>query len=123
MGKQWRLPVFWAPVLRYFAAPVLSIIFCFAYPNFYAVRGDPLAIFGFSVAHLIIAVVLVGFIIPRTLNIFVPPERRDEGNRQYAPRTVLGKDDPNIVGGVAPGAEEEAGLSPVDSTEKKDDKK
>ncbi|RAR04190.1 creatine transporter [Stemphylium lycopersici] len=123
VGKQWRLPVFWAPILRYFAAPVLSIIFCFAYPSFYATRGDPLAIFGFAVAHLIIAVVLVGFIIPRSMNIFVPPERRDEGNRQYAPRTVLGKDDTNIVGGVAPGAEEEAGLSSVESTEKKDDKK
>jgi solute carrier family 6 GABA transporter-like protein 1 len=53
------------------------------------------------------------------MNVFVPPERRDEGNRQYAPQEILGKDDTNIVGGVAPGQEEEAGLSPVGSNEKK----
>lgn len=74
-------------------------------------RGDPLQIFGFMVAHMIVLVVLVCFIIPKSLNIFVPPERRDEGNRQYAPRTVLGKDDANIVGGVTPGHEYEAGVS------------
>jgi len=125
VGKQWRLPVFWAPILRYFAAPVLSIIFCFAYPTFYAIRGDPLQIFGFMVAHLIVLVVLVGFIIPKSLNIFVPPERREEGNRQYAPQTVLGKDDTNIVGGVAPGQEYEAGLSvpPAYDSDKMEDKK
>ncbi|EOA88680.1 hypothetical protein ACJQWK_01735 [Exserohilum turcicum] len=122
VGKQWRLPVFWAPTLRYFAAPVLSIIFAFAYPSFYAVRGDPLQIFGFAVAHLIVLVAIVGFIVPKSMNIFIPPERREEGNRQYAPQTLLGKDDTNIVGGVRPSQGEEAGLSPVDSTEKTEEK-
>lgn len=75
------------------------------------------------VAHLIVLVVLVGFIIPKSLNVFVPPERRDEGNRQYAPMNVLGKDDTNIVGGVAPGQEYEAGLPPAYDTDKAADKK
>jgi solute carrier family 6 (neurotransmitter transporter, GABA) member 1 len=123
VGKQWRLPVFWSPLLRYFTAPVLSIIYAFAYPTFYATRGDPLDIFGFIVAHLIILVVLVGLIIPKSLNFLVPPKRRDEGTRQYAPRTVLGKDDTNIVGGVQAGQEEEAGLSPFDSSDKTAEKK
>ncbi|KAF1833896.1 SNF-domain-containing protein [Decorospora gaudefroyi] len=117
VGKQWRIPVYWAPTLRYFAAPVLSIIFCFAYPKFYPERGDPLTIFGFAVGHLIVFFVLVGFIIPKSMNVFVPPERRDEGNRQYAPQTILGKDDTNITSGVMPGQEEEAGLSPAASTD------
>jgi solute carrier family 6 GABA transporter-like protein 1 len=55
----------------------------------------------------------VGFIIPRSLNIFVPPERRDEGNRQYALMTVLGKDDTNIIGGVVPRQGNETGLLPA----------
>jgi solute carrier family 6 GABA transporter-like protein 1 len=123
IGNQWRLPTYWAPILRYFAAPVLSIIFCFSYPTFYATRGDPLDIFGFFVGHLIIAVAIFGFIWPKSQNIWVPPERREEGNRKYAPQTVLGLDDPNIMSGVAPVAEEEAGLSPVRSNEKDTGKK
>ena len=91
--------------------------------HFHATRGDPLQIFAFMVAHLIVLVVLVGFIIPKSLNVFVPPERRDEGNRQYAPMTVLGKDDTNVVGGVAPGQEYEAGLPPAYDTDKAADKK
>jgi solute carrier family 6 GABA transporter-like protein 1 len=37
--------------------------------------------------------------------------------------TVLGKDDTNIVGGVAPGQEYEAGLPPSYDTDKVADKK
>jgi len=117
VGSQWRIPVFWAPLLRYFAAPVLSIVFSFAYPNFYKVRGDPLQIFGFFVGHLIIAVAIVCFIVPRSLNIFIPSERRNEGIRKYAPQTVLGLDDPNLTSGVIPG-DSEAGLSPANNNEK-----
>jgi solute carrier family 6 GABA transporter-like protein 1 len=118
MGKQWRIPMYWAPTLRYFAAPVLSIILCFSYPVFYDTRGDPLDIFGFFVAHLIVAVAVIGFIWPKSQNVWVPPERREEGNRKYAPQTILGMDDPNVMSGVTPAAEEEAGLSPVESNEK-----
>lgn len=110
MEKQWRLPVYWAPLLRYFAAPVLSIIFSFAYPNFYVVRGDPLEIFGFFVSHLVLFIILLTFIYPRTMDVFVPKERRPEGVRHYAPQVVVGLDDPNLVSGVGTGDVEEGGM-------------
>jgi len=107
IGKQWRLPMIWAPTLRYFAAPVLSIIFAFAYPNFYEVRGDPLQIFGFFTAHLVVFIILLTFVWPRAMDIFVPAERRPEGIRKYAPQILIGVDDPNLVRGV--GAQDEEG--------------
>merc|ERR1711939_912327 len=64
------------PTLRYFAAPVLSII-------------------------------LLTFVWPRAMDIFVPAERRPEGTRKYAPQILIGVDDPNLVRGV--GAQDEEG--------------
>ena len=95
---------------------MLSIVFGYAYPNFYLVRGDPLQIFGFAVGHMVIAVALVAFVIPRSMNLFVPTERRPEGIRGYAPQTVLGLDDTNIMAGVEI-KDTEMGPSPVDSNE------
>lgn len=116
--SNWRLPIFWAPVLRYFSAPVLIIILSFGYPTFIAVRNDPLHIFGFFCAHLVFITVIIVYIVPRSMDILVPPKRREEGVRAYAPQVLCGLDDIRVSEGV------EAGLSGRDSdsdAEKKDD--
>lgn len=52
---------------------------------------DPLHIFAFSVAHVVMSVVAVGFVLPRALDVFVPLEKRHDGSSTYAPQiTVLG---------------------------------
>lgn len=114
----WQLPIFWAPVLRYFSAPVLIIILSFGYPTFIAVRNDPLHIFGFFCAHLVLVTVIIVYIVPRSMDILVPPKGREEGVRAYAPQVLCGLDDIRVSEGV------EAGLSGRDSdsdAEKKDD--
>lgn len=88
IGKNWSIPVFWAPVLKYISAPILSIIFSFAYPAFYPKRIDPTQIFAFSLSHIVMVVIVIGIVIPRSLDIFVPPEKRYLGKPMYAPQVV-----------------------------------
>lgn len=76
-------------ILHYFAAPVLAIVFSFGYPVFIGVRNDPLHIFAFFCAHLVPAIVIGTFIVPRMLNPLVPVKRREEGKRAYAPQASL----------------------------------
>lgn len=90
-GKNWKLPVFWAAVLKYISAPILSIVFSFAYPSFSKVKNDPLHIFGFSVAHLVMVIIAAGFVVPRWFDIFIPATRRGEGNIPYAPNVTIGQ--------------------------------
>ncbi|KAL5342749.1 hypothetical protein BJX70DRAFT_385945 [Aspergillus crustosus] len=79
--KNLKIPVVWPVVLRYVCAPVLAIIFSFAYPEFHTLRYDPLMIVGFIVAHLVLLVILLGFVMPRYYNVFIPAERVDEGDK------------------------------------------
>jgi len=90
VGKNWSIPLVWGPVLRYISAPILAIIASFSYPDFYA-RGrmDPLHIFGFTVAHIGFFLVVVGLVLPRALDIFVRPERRDTFKVAYAPQEPM----------------------------------
>ncbi|KAF2725578.1 SNF-domain-containing protein [Polychaeton citri CBS 116435] len=113
-AKQWRLPVFWAPILRYIAAPTLSIIFTFAYPTFYPERNDPLEIFGFTVAHTVLTVTVLAFIVPRFLDIFVPKNRMDEGQKTYAPQVTMGQGQMRVCEGL------EAGDSSSDMAKEKE---
>lgn len=77
-GKNWRIPTFWPVLLRYISGPVLSIIFSFAYPEFYTLRYDPMMIAGFILAHLGLLLILLGFVMPRYYDIFIPLDRRNE---------------------------------------------
>lgn len=77
-GKNWKIPVFWPVLLRYISGPVLSIIFSFAYPEFYTLRYDPMMIAGFILAHLGLLLILLGFVMPRYYDVFIPLDRRDE---------------------------------------------
>lgn len=89
-GKNWNIPVFWAPLLRYITAPILTIVLSFAYPDFYQQRYDPLHIIGFTIAHFSLLMVGLGFIAPRWFDVFVPVQRRGEGDIATVPNLESG---------------------------------
>ena len=62
----------------------------FAYPKFYAVgRMDPLHICGFTFAHVTVLLVFIGLAIPRALDVFVIPEKRNDYKSAYAPQVLM----------------------------------
>lgn len=87
VGKNWKIPHFWPFLIRYVSAPILAIIYSFAYPGFYLLRDDPLHIFGFSLAHLVLIVIGLGLVLPRWFDVFIPPHRRGDGKRMTAVHT------------------------------------
>ncbi|KAI0506737.1 sodium-dependent noradrenaline transporter [Xylaria bambusicola] len=98
VGKNWTIPSFLPVLLRYVSGPTLAIILSFAYPEFYKLRYDPLMITGFTLTHILLAATLLGFIIPRYYDIFIPPSRLGEGTEV----TVVGQsklDVPEIEAG------------------------
>ncbi|KFA72432.1 hypothetical protein S40288_08034 [Stachybotrys chartarum IBT 40288] len=78
-GKNWEIPTAWSFILRYIAAPALSIVYSFSYPNFYQLRNDPLHVLGFGVGHVGLIIVAAGFIVPKWFDVFIPTGRRGEG--------------------------------------------
>lgn len=82
--------VFWGFLLRYISAPILAIVFSFGYPEFYTLRNDPPYIFGFILAHIVILSVLLGFTLPRYLDVFIPPGREMDGVKNYGPNVTEG---------------------------------
>ncbi|CAO2656874.1 Nn.00g056770.m01.CDS01 [Neocucurbitaria sp. VM-36] len=78
-GKNWKIPPFLPFLLRYLSGPVLAIIFSFAFPEFHTLRYDPMMIAGFILSILTIIVILLGFVMPRYYDAFIPIERRSEG--------------------------------------------
>jgi len=77
-GKNWKIPSFMPVLLRYVSGPVLAIIFSFAFPEFHSLRYDPMMITGFILSILGMVGVLLGFVMPRYYDAFIPIERRDE---------------------------------------------
>jgi solute carrier family 6 GABA transporter-like protein 1 len=89
-GKNWNIPVFWGPVLRYGSAPILAMVASFAYPKFYQKgRMDPLHICGFTFAHVTVLLVFIGLILPRALDVFVLPEKRMDCKAASAPQELM----------------------------------
>lgn len=88
-GKNWNIPVFWGPLLRFISSPTLAIVFSFGYPEFYTLRNDPVYIFGFILAHIVIAAILIAFLVPRWAKVIVPVERRHEGQKPVSVGNVL----------------------------------
>ncbi|KAF2259770.1 creatine transporter [Lojkania enalia] len=109
-----RIPVFWAPILRYFSAPVLAIVLSFGYPKFIAVRNDPLHIFAFTAVHIILFFVIFVYFVPRSLDIIVPAKRRDEGVRAYAPQVLCGLDDIRVSEGLEASTSSDGHISSVE---------
>lgn len=90
-GRNWKIPVFWPVLLRYISAPILAIIFGFAYPAFYQLRYDPLHIVGFTLAHFALVIITLGFILPRWYNVFIPLHRREDGNQPTVANVTKGE--------------------------------
>ncbi|EDU50765.1 sodium-dependent noradrenaline transporter [Pyrenophora tritici-repentis Pt-1C-BFP] len=78
-GKNWKIPAFMPFLLRYLSGPVLAIILSFAFPEFHTLRYDPMMIAGFILSILTIIVILLGLIMPRYYDAFIPVHRRFEG--------------------------------------------
>lgn len=98
-GKNWNIPVFWGPLVKYVSGPVLAIVYSFSYPNFINSTGplvgqrNPLHILGFGVGHVVLLLFLLGFMVPRWFNVFIPPDRRNDGHIPYAPMVTQNPDD------------------------------
>lgn len=90
-GRNWKIPVFWSVLLRYVSAPILAIIFGFAYPAFYQLRYDPLHIIGFTVAHFALIIVTLGLIVPRWYNFLIPHHRHEDGNQPTVANVTAGE--------------------------------
>ncbi|CAI6338679.1 unnamed protein product [Periconia digitata] len=84
-GKNWKIPIFWGPLLRYISVPILTIILGFSYPTFHSKRMDPLQIIGFFIANLTMVFVAVGLIFPRFFHPWIPVEKRGEGHIPFSP--------------------------------------
>ena len=50
---------------------------------------NPVHIFGFAVAHCTLLIIGLGFLVPRWFNIIVPPDRREDGNKVFAPNITV----------------------------------
>lgn len=50
---------------------------------------DPLHICGFAFAHVTVFLVFVGLVIPRALDVFVIPEKRNDYKAAYAPQVLM----------------------------------
>ncbi|KAG4435367.1 hypothetical protein IFR05_009153 [Cadophora sp. M221] len=114
-GKNWKIPMVWAPTLRYIGAPILAIVYGFSYPGLYAVRNDPMHIFGFAVGHLALVIIALGLIVPSWFDLFIPVERRSEGKIPYAPGVIGGSID--IDSAVSDRMEAATSTSSSDSAE------
>ncbi|KAF5005903.1 hypothetical protein FDECE_7661 [Fusarium decemcellulare] len=88
-GDNWSIPVFWGVVLRYVSAPILSIVVSFAYPAFHEKSSDPLHVFAFVVAHAVMLLIALGFVLPRWFDVFIPPEKKHLEKTYYAPQITM----------------------------------
>lgn len=91
-GKNWNIPVLWAPMLRWLTAPVLIVILSFSYEAFDgSMRSNALHVFGFVFAHVVAALLVGGLVVPRLFDVFVSESKKGEHKLQYAvePREVL----------------------------------
>lgn len=67
-------------LLRYVSSPVLAMVFSFAFPEFHTLRYDPMMIAGFIISIFTLIAMLVGFVMPRYYDAFIPIHRRGEGD-------------------------------------------
>jgi len=83
-GNNWKLPVFWAPLLRWLAAPILFTILSLGYSNFDKKHtNDPLQVFCFILAHLFVLLLVIGVIIPNSLTVWVRDSDKSAHEDQY----------------------------------------
>ena len=62
----------------------------FAYPNFRNNHMyDPIMIYGFSINHLVVPIVVLGLVIPSWFNCIIPSEKVPFGDKPVAPIGTL----------------------------------
>ena len=86
-GGNWKLPIVWAPLLRWVAAPVLISVFSLSYREFGSeakIYRNPLHIFAFTVAQVGIVITVIGLGFSNLFNFLVPGDQRDADQKQYA---------------------------------------
>lgn len=93
-GRNWKIPAFLPFLWRYISCPVLAIVFSFAFPEFHTLRYDPMMIAGFIIAIFTLIAMIVGFVMPRYYDAFIPLERRGEGTEP----TVAGETKGELAG-------------------------
>lgn len=85
-GKNWRLPMFWAPIMRWITAPVLMVILGIGYNDYrtgLVFQRDPLHLFAFILSHLGVGFIIVGFFKPETFAWLSPRSEIESDQRQY----------------------------------------
>lgn len=83
----WKIPVVWAPLLRWVSAPVLVSILSLSYREFGSKREiyrDPLQIFCFTVAHIGVLISIVGFVYNELFAFLIPHDELERDLKQYA---------------------------------------
>lgn len=58
--------------------------------------NDPLHIFGFCIGHLVVLLVVVGLVLPRWFDVFLPQARVPQGDLAYAPAVLAEQEDAQI---------------------------
>eukprot|EP00171_Calliarthron_tuberculosum_P018482 IDg18482t1 len=100
-GDNWKLPFFWAPLLRWVSAPVLISILAISYKGWREKDRflDPLHCFAFTVAHVGIVLVVLGFLWPPSLAFLIPNRECEADQRQYStsPGETLLVEDEEVV--------------------------
>ncbi|RVX73485.1 hypothetical protein B0A52_03127 [Exophiala mesophila] len=117
-GRNWKIPLFWPLLLRYVSGPVLAIIFSFAFPEFHTLRYDPLMITGFIVSMICLVLIILGFVMPRYYNFFIPPHRRGEGSEPTIAMEPKMEVEARRVGDVDTESIDVSSPSPLDAEKK-----
>jgi solute carrier family 6 GABA transporter-like protein 1 len=118
-GANWKIPIFWGPLLRYVSVPILAMILSFSYPSFNAVRHESCHIVGFIVANMTMLFIAVGWLMPKFYDPFVPVEVRGRGHLDFVPNESVAVaeahsnrvDVDGVAGNVSHNPEEPAGCS------------
>jgi solute carrier family 6 GABA transporter-like protein 1 len=65
-------------------------VLSFAYPNFKNNHMyDPIMIYGFSINHVVVQMIVFGFVIPSWFNWIIPSEKVSLGDKPVAPMETL----------------------------------
>lgn len=112
-GGQWKIPAIWGFVLKYNTAPIVAIIFSFAFPRLYQNRGDPLMAASFAFMSLVILSSISGLIFPRFFNFLVPSHKVPEGDYPIVPGVIFSR--ANTMGELEIEGVDAVGSSGVDA--------
>lgn len=75
---------------QYISGPILLIVLSFAYPQFdQKHKFDPIMIYGFSIVHLVVPLVVGGLLLPSWFNWVIPAAIIPKGDKPVAPMETI----------------------------------